>query len=62
MTSRLHFEFFMQAIRVRASQAAGPKQLALGGMHSAENEDVGSVRLSRIEAAMKETRADQADE
>lgn len=61
MTSRLHFELFMQALRVRASQA-GPKQLALGGMRSQENEDVGSVRLSRIEAAMKETRADRADE
>jgi hypothetical protein len=61
MTSRLHFELFMQALRVRASQA-DPKQLALGGMRSEENEDVGSVRLSRIEAATKETRADRADE
>ena len=61
MTSRLHFELFMQALRVRASQT-GQKQLALGGMRSQENEDVGSVRLSRIEAAMKETRADRADE
>jgi hypothetical protein len=31
-------------------------------MRCAENEDVGSVRLSRIEAAMKATRADRADE
>jgi hypothetical protein len=61
MTSRLHFELFMQALRLRASQA-GPIQLALGGMRSADDEDVGSVRLSRIEAAMKETRADRADE
>jgi len=37
-----------------------PMQLASGGMRSADNEDVGSVRLSRIEAAMKETRADRA--
>lgn len=61
MTSRLHFELFMQAVRVRASQS-GPKQFALGGMRSEKNEDVGSVRLSRIEAATKETRADRADE
>lgn len=61
MTSRLHFELFMQSLRVRASQA-GPKQLVLRGMRTVENEDVGSVRLSRIEAAMKDTRADRADE
>ncbi len=61
MTSRLHFELFMQSLRARASQA-DPKQLALKGMHSEENEDVGSVRLSQIEAAMKDTRADRADE
>ncbi len=60
MTSHLHFELFMQALRVRASQA-GPKQLALGDMHSEQSEDVGSVRLSRIEAAMKATRADRPD-
>lgn len=60
MTSRLHFELFMHALRVRASQV-GPKQLALGGMRCAENEDVGSVRLSRIEAAMKATRADRTE-
>ena len=61
MTSRLHFELFMQSLRVRASQG-DPKQLVLGGMRSDENEDVGSVRLSRIEAAMKETRAHRVDE
>ena len=61
MTSRLHFEWFMQALRVRTSQA-GPKQLALRGMRSEQNEEVGSVRLSRIEAAMRETRADRANE
>ncbi len=61
MTSRLHFELFMQKLRLRASEAA-PKQLALNGMRAEGNEDVGSVRLSQIEAAMKETRADRADE
>ena len=61
MTSRLHFELFMQALRARASRS-GPTQLALGGMRSEQNEDVGLVRLSRIEAAMKEARADRAGE
>ena len=61
MTSRLHFELFMQSLRVRASQA-DPKPLALRGMRYEENEDVGSVRLSRMEAAMKETRANRVDE
>ena len=61
MTSHLHFELFMQSLRVRASQAE-PRQLALGGLRSDENEDVGTVRLSRIEAAMKEARADRVDE
>ena len=44
MTSRLHFELFMQKLRLRASEAA-PKQLALNGMRAEGNEDVGSVRL-----------------
>jgi len=61
MTSRLHFELFMQSLRVRASQA-DPKPLSLRGMRYEENEDVGSVRLSRMEAAMKETRANRVDE
>ncbi len=61
MTSRLHFELFMQELRVRASEA-GPKQLPLHGMRTEGNEDVGTVRLSQIEAAMKETRADRAEE
>jgi hypothetical protein len=61
MTSRLHFELFMQSLRARASQA-DPRQLALGGMRSEENEDVGAVRLSRMEAAMKETRGHRVDE
>jgi hypothetical protein len=61
MTSRLHFELFMQKMRTRASES-GPRQLALEGMRPQGNEDVGLVRLSRIEAAMKETRADRADE
>jgi hypothetical protein len=51
----------MQSLRARASQA-DPRQLALGGMRSEENEDVGAVRLSRMEAAMKETRGHRVDE
>jgi hypothetical protein len=61
MTSRLHFELFMQGLRVRAS-ATAPKQLALEGLRPDGNEDVGSVRLSQIESAMKETRAGRSDE
>ena len=61
MTSRLHFELFMQELRMRAS-ASSPKQHAFDGMRPEGNEDVGSVRLSRIEAAMRETRADRAYE
>ena len=61
MTSRLHFELFMQELRVRAAES-GPKQLALEGLRPDGNEDVGSVRLSQIEAAIKETRAGRSDE
>ena len=61
MTSRLHFELFMQQLRTRASES-GPRQLTLEGMRTDGSEDVGAVRLSRIEAAMKETRADRTDE
>ena len=61
MTSRLHFELFMQDLRIRASRS-GPKQPVLEAMRQADSEDVGSVRLSRIEAALKETRADRVEE
>jgi len=61
MTSRLHFELFMQALRMRASQF-GSKQLSQGGMRGEDNNDVGLVRLSLLEAAVKEKRADRADE
>ena len=59
MTSRLQFELFM---REKRAQAAGkrPLQLSLVNRHPVETEDVGAVRLSRIEAAMKETRAVRA--
>ncbi|MEO8156619.1 MAG: hypothetical protein ABI648_02400 [Betaproteobacteria bacterium] len=60
MTSQLHFELFMQALRVRASRSI-PRQLALEGLRPDGNEDVGSVRLSQIEAAMKETRAGRSE-
>ncbi len=61
MSSRLHFEVFIRELRVLASES-GRKQLTLNGMRTEGDEDVGSVRLSQIEAAMKETRADRADE
>jgi hypothetical protein len=61
MTSRLQFELFMQQLRTRATET-GPRQLPLDGMRADDGEDVGTVRLSRIKAAMKETRADRADE
>ncbi len=61
MISRLHFELFMQDLRARNSERA-PRQLALEGLRPDEQEDVGSVRLSRIEAAMKEARAGRSEE
>ena len=61
MTSRLHFELFMKEMRVRAG-VAEPKQLVLHGLQPDELEDVGAVRLSRIEAAMKEARAARVEE
>jgi len=59
MTSRLQFELFMREMR---AQGAGkrPRQLPLAYLQPEESEDVGAVRLSRIEAAMKETRAARA--
>jgi len=61
MTSRLHFELFMQEMRIRAAVAASKLPFA-SAMRLPTNEDVGALRLSQIEAAMKETRADRADE
>jgi len=61
MTSRLHFELFMQEMRIRAAVAASKLPVA-AVMRLPTNEDVGSLRLSQIEAAMKETRADRANE
>jgi len=61
MTSRLHFELFMQELRLRAAES-DPKQLVLKGLRADGDEDVGSVRLSQIEAAIKETRAGRSDE
>jgi hypothetical protein len=46
----------MQEMRIRASRSA-PRQLVLEGLRTDGSEDVGSVRLSQIEAAMKEKRA-----
>lgn len=61
MTSRLHFELFMQDLRARGAVAV-PKQLVLEGLRPEGQEDVGSVRLSQIEAAMKEARAGRTEE
>ena len=61
MTSRLHFELFLKEMRVRAG-IAEPRQLLLSGLHPDEIEDVGAVRLSRLEAAMKEARAARVEE
>lgn len=61
MTSQLHFELFLKEMRVRAGLAE-PKQLTLSGLHPEELEDVGAVRLSRMEAAMKEARAARVEE
>ncbi len=60
MTSRLHFELFMQHLRASAP-AAGP-QFLLGLLRQEAHEDVGTVRLSHIEAAIKEARADRPGE
>jgi hypothetical protein len=57
MTSRLHFELFMRDLRVRAA-AAEPKQRLLFGLHPEGVGDVGNVRLSQIEAALRDARAD----
>ena len=61
MTSRLHFELFLKEMRKRAGTET-PRQLVLTGLHPEEVEDVGAVRLSRIEAAMKEARAARVEE
>ncbi len=59
MTSRLQFELFMREMRAQAASKR-PTQPPLANLHPKETEDVGAVRLSRIEAAMKETRAARA--
>ena len=56
MTSRLQFELFMREMRAQAASKQ-PIQLPLANWRPEETEDVGAVRLSRIEAAMKVTRA-----
>lgn len=59
MTSRLQFELFMREKRAQDSHKPLP-QGAQTNWQPAETEDVGAVRLSRIEAAMKERRAARA--
>jgi hypothetical protein len=61
MTSYLHFELFMRELRLRSAKT-GPQQFPLQALQAEGHEDVGSLRLSRIEAAMKETRADRTHE
>ena len=60
MTSRLQFELFMRDMRAQAAANKLPMQPPLANRHPEDSEDVGAVRLSRIEAAMKEKRADRA--
>lgn len=57
MTSNLHFELFMRDLRARAA-AAEPRQLAFADRQLQAVEDVGELRLSRIEAALRQARAD----
>jgi hypothetical protein len=59
MTSRLQFELFMRQMRAQAANKR-PTQPPLANLPPEETEDVGALRLSRIEAAMKETRAARA--
>lgn len=59
MTSRLQYELFMREVRAQAASKL-PMQLPLANRYPEETEDVGAVRLSRIEAAIKETRAARA--
>lgn len=61
MTSRLHFELFMQKLRTRAQKAA-PEQLALDGLRVEPQLDVGSLRLLSIETAMKDARDGRSEE
>jgi hypothetical protein len=57
MTSNLHFELFMRNLRARAA-AAEPRQLSFDDRQMQEIEDVGELRLSQIEAALRGARAD----
>ncbi len=59
MTSHLRFELFMRDMRAQAANKR-PAQVPLANLHPEDTEDVGAVRLSRIEAAIKETRAARA--
>lgn len=57
MTSNLHFELFMRELRARIA-ATEPRQLSFNERQLQEVEDVGELRLSRIEAALRQARAD----
>ncbi len=61
MNSRLHFELFVRALRARTAQT-DPKQISLAGMIFKPDTDVGSIRLSRMQLAMKEADADRDEE
>lgn len=60
MTSRLQFELFMREMRAQTANKRTTR-MPLANVHPEHSEDVGAVRLSRIEAAMKETRAARAE-
>ncbi len=60
MNSRLHFELFVRALRARAAQN-DPAQLSPKGMIFKPDTDVGSIRLSKMQSAMKDADADRAE-
>lgn len=60
MNSQLHFELFVRALRARAAQN-DPEQMSLNGMIFKPDTDVGSIRLSQIQSAMKDADADRAE-
>ena len=61
MTSRLHFELFLQHVRGVLPDAR-PNQTVRDVLHNELPEDVGTVRLSHLKAALRQARADRPDE
>ena len=61
MTSHMHFELFMKHLRAGA-HALGRKPSGPEALRTEAPADVGTLRLSHIEAAIKEARADRPRE